>query len=83
MTNDELIDLVWDKKPLEDFKKIFKQYKDSLDWGDLLYICKCEKEYASVGGDEGYLENSPICYEYIEYLQSIIDFLEDKGIKVS
>ena len=46
-------------------------------------MCYCEESYASVGGDEGYLENSPVDFKYLAYLEKLIAFLEENGIKES
>lgn len=44
-------------------------------------MCYCEESYESVGGDEGYLDNPPINHERLAYLEKLIKFLEDNGIK--
>lgn len=44
-------------------------------------MCYCEESYESVCGDEGYLDNPPINHERLAYLEKLIKFLEDNGIK--
>lgn len=44
-------------------------------------MCYCEESYYSVGGDEGYLANLPINHKRLSYLEKLIKFLEDNGIK--
>ena len=78
-----LIDMLFDRCPLQDFEKLLKSGDKMLDWGELLHMCYCEESYASVGGDEGYLENSPVDFKYLAYLEKLIAFLEENGIKES
>ena len=40
-----------------------------------------EKNYESVGGDDGFMDNPTINYTRIEYLGKLIEFLEENGIK--
>ena len=77
----ELIDLMFESKPIEIFEKLFAENREYFDWSELLHMCYCEESYESVGGDEGYLENPPINYERLTYLKKLIKFLEDNGIK--
>lgn len=83
LVNDEfeLIDLMFESKPIEIFEKLFAENREDFDWSGLLHMCYCEESYVSVGGDEGYLENPPINYERLTYLKKLIKFLEDNGIK--
>jgi hypothetical protein len=76
----KLIDMLFDRCPIEEFQQLWKS-KENLDWGELLHMCYCEESYESVGGDEGYLENPPINHERLAYLEQLIAFLEDKGIE--
>ena len=77
----ELIDLMFESKPIEVFQKLFTENRENFDWSELLYMCNCEESYESVGGDEGYLDNPPINQERLKYLEALIKFLEDNGIK--
>ena len=83
LVNDEfeLIDLMFESKPIEVFQKLFTENQENFDWSELLYMCYCEESYESVGGDEGYLDNPPIHHERLKYLETLIKFLEDNGIK--
>ena len=75
-----LIDMLFDRRPIEDFEKLWNS-KEDLDWSGLLNMCYCEESYESVGADEGYLDKFPINHERLEFLRKLINFLEDKGIK--
>ena len=77
----ELIDLMFESKPIEVCQKLFTENQENFDWSELLYMCYCEESYESVGGDEGYLDNPPIHHERLKYLETLIKFLEDNGIK--
>ncbi len=76
-----LIDMMFDDSSIDSFKSFWDKDKDAEKWGRLLHMCYCEKSYVSVGGDEGYLENPPICFKRLKYLEELIDFLEKLGIK--
>ena len=76
-----LIDMMFDNSSIDSFKVLWNKDKDSEKWGHLLHMCYMEEKYAHAGGDEGYLENPPICVERIKYLHELIDFLEKLGIK--
>ncbi len=75
-----LIDMMFASEPIDKFKKLWAVEKDIEKWQRLLYMTCCEDSYVSVGGDEGYLENPPINYERIEYLEELIAFLKSKGL---
>lgn len=77
----KLIDLMFESKPIEEFQKLFIENREDFDWSKLLHMCYCEHSYESVGGDEGYLDNPPINHERLKYLETLIKFLEDNGIK--
>ena len=77
----ELIDLMFESKPIEVFQKLLAENREDFDWSELLHTCYCEESYESVGGDEGYLDNPPINHERLAYLEELIKFLEDNGIK--
>ena len=77
----ELIDLMFESKPIEKFQKLFTENREDFDWSKLLHMCYCEESYESVGGVEGYLDNPPINYERLVYLKRLITFLEDNGVK--
>lgn len=76
-----LIDMMFDSSNIDSFKALWEQDKDAEKWGHLLHMCYCEESYESVGGDEGYLDNSPINVERLKYLEELISFLEGLGIK--
>lgn len=76
-----LIDMMFDNSSIDSFKQLWDEDKDAEKWGELLHLCYCEESYESVGGDEGYLENPPICVERLKYLRELIEFLEKLGIK--
>lgn len=75
-----LIDMMFASRPLEEFERLWNS-EEAYEWSELLHMCYCEESCARVGGDEGYLENPPIPYEQLAYLQELIAFLEEKGIK--
>lgn len=77
----DLVDMMFESENINSFKSLWDKDKDAEKWGHLLHMCYCEESYVSVGGDEGYLENPPICVERLKYLQELIDFLEKLGIK--
>ena len=76
-----LIDMMFSSEPIELFQKLFAENREDFDWEQLLDMCYCEESYESVGGDDGYLDNPPINNERLEYLEKLIKFLVDSGIK--
>jgi len=81
MNTVDLIGMMFENKPIEEFEKILNSGNTAIDWGELLDMCYCEESYESVGGDEGYRENPPINQERLTYLSNLIAFLESNGIK--
>lgn len=77
----DLIDMMFDSESIETFKSLWEKDKELEKWSELLHSCYWEESYESVGGDEGYLENPPINYKRLEYLKSLIAFLEGVGIR--
>ena len=75
-----LVDMLWDREPIKKFEELLKAQIPDLEWGHLLHICYCEESYLSVGGDEGYLDNPPIDYEGLAYIEKLIALLEENGI---
>lgn len=63
----ELIDLMFESKPIEIFEKLFAENREDFDWSELLHMCYCEESYESVGGDEIYFENPSINYKRLAY----------------
>ena len=78
-----LIDMMFDSASIEEFESLWNIDNDNKKWGDLLYMCYNEKSFVRAGGDDGYKENPPICYERLEYLEELIKFLEELGVKVN
>ena len=74
-----LIHMMFDSKPISMFEVLLEEHPE-LDWGDLLRWCYTERSYERVGGDCGGVENPPICYERLEYLERLIEFLERSGV---
>ena len=82
MTTSDLIHMMFRSEPIEVFAKILEENNSDLEWDKLLDMSYCERSYESVGGDEGYKKNPPINHERIEYLESLINFLESNGIAI-
>lgn len=78
-----LIDMMFDYASIEAFKALWDIDNDNKKWGVLLYMCYNEECYERAGGDEGYKKNPPICYERLRYLEGLIKFLENLGVKVN
>ena len=68
------------KKIIDNFLKHIKD-KDAKKWSELLHSCYWEQSYESVGGDEGYLDDPPINEKRLKYLEELITFLEESGVK--
>ena len=81
--NKDLTDMMFRNEPLENFRELLRNNRDTFDWGYLLHMCYCEESYESVGGDFGDEDNPPINHERIAYLKKLIEFLEDNGIEES
>ena len=81
MENYTLINMMLEESPIEDFEELLKTQREKLNWLKLLEYCYTEESYESVGGDLGYMDNPPINYKRIEYLNNLIAFLENNGIK--
>ena len=75
-----LVDMMFFGEPVVKFKKLWDIEKDVEAWQQLLHMAHCEVRYARVGGDEGYLDNPPINYERIKYLEELIVFLKSTGL---
>ena len=82
MTTSDLIHMMFRSEPIEVFAKILEENNSDLEWDKLLDMSYCERSYESVGGDEGYKKNPSINHERIEYLESLINFLESNGIAI-
>lgn len=78
----DLIDMMFDGADIGTFKLFWEMDKDVKKWGTLLNMCYWEQSYESVGGDEGYLDDPPINTKRLEYLEELIKFLEELGVKV-
>ena len=76
-----LIHMMFGNSSIDSFKALWEQNKDAELWGQLLHMCCIEESYVSVGGDDGWMENPPICTERLKYLQELISFLEQLGIE--
>lgn len=76
-----LIDMMFESSSIDSFKQLWYKDNDAKKWGELLHMCYCEESYVKAGGDEGYMENPPICTEQLEYLQELIKLLENLGVK--
>ena len=48
-----------------------------------MHSCYWEQSYESVGGDEGYLDDPPINEKRLKYLEELITFLEESGVKAA
>ena len=83
MDTGDLMDMMFDNKPIEDFEKLLKSGDTVFDWGQLLHMCYMEQSYERVGGDFGDEENPPINHERLAYLAILIDYLKSNGIKES
>ena len=77
----KLIGMMFDSASVDDFARLWDADKDPKAWGALLHMCYWEESYVSVGGDEGYKENPPICRERLYYLRELIDYLEKLGVQ--
>ncbi len=75
-----LLDMMFDRSPIEEFEKLWRPGEDLLSWGELLLFCECEESYLSVGGDEGNSETPMIDHESLERLGKLIAFIEGKGV---
>ena len=76
-----LINMMFRNSSIDSFNALWEQNKDAELWGQLLHMCYIEESYVSVGGDDGWMENPPICTERLKYLQELISFLEQLGIR--
>ncbi|MBR4287692.1 MAG: hypothetical protein IKT55_08315 [Clostridia bacterium] len=76
-----LIDMMFDSLSIDFFKSMWDKDKDARKWGRLLHMCYCEESYEAVGGDDGDLDNPPINFVRLKYLEELIDFLESIGVK--
>lgn len=81
MTTSDLVYMMFENEPIEMFEKIMEVENTEFQWDQLLDMCYTEKIYESVGGDYGDEDNPPINYDRIEYLNKLIDFLEQSGVK--
>ena len=77
----ELIDMMFESTDIDTFKLLWDNDNDAKKWSELLHMCYWEQSYESVGGDEGYLEDSPINEKRLKYLEELIDFLEQSGVR--
>ena len=77
----KMIHMMYGSESIETFKALWEQDKDPEKWSQLLHSCYWELSYTRAGGDEGYLDNPPINVGRINYLQALIGFLEEVGIR--
>ena len=77
----DMIDMMYGRESIETFKTLWEKEKDPEKWSELLHMCYWEVSYERVGGDEGYPDNPPINVERIKYLEELIGFLEEVGIR--
>ena len=77
----DLIDMMFESADIDAFKFLWDKDKGAKKWSILLHMCYWEKSYESVGGDEGYLEAPPINKKRLKYLETLIKFLEESGVK--
>ena len=73
--------MMFDSRPIEKFEELLKSGNPGHEWEELLHMCYCEESCERVGGDEGYMQNSPINHERIAYLNNLIALPESCGIK--
>jgi len=76
-----LIDMMFEGSSIDSFKSLWDKDNDAEKWSELLHMCYWEQSYERAGGDEGYLDNPPINAERLNYLEELIKFLEESGIK--
>jgi len=77
----DLIDMMFESTDIDTFKLLWGKDKDAKKWSKLLHSCYREQSYESVGGDEGYLDDPPINEKRLKYLEELITFLEESGVK--
>ena len=77
----DLVQMMYGSESIENFKDLWEQDKDPEKWSQLLHSCYWELSYTRAGGDEGYLDNPPINMERIKYLEELIGFLEEVGVR--
>ena len=77
----DLIDMMFKSTDIDTFKLLWGKDKDAKKWSELLHLCYWELSYESVGGDEGYLDDPPIDEKRLKYLEELITFLEESGVK--
>ena len=76
-----MIDMMYGSESIETFTTLWEKEKDPEKWSELLHMCYWEVSYERVGGDEGFLDNPPINVTRIEYLEELINFLEQSGVQ--
>ena len=81
MSTEKLINMMFESKPLEMFEELWKTGDPNLEWGRLLHMCYCEASYESIGGDFGDMDDPSINHWRLDYLEKLILFLEEKGLK--
>ena len=77
----DLIDMMFESTDIDTFKLLLDNDNDAKKWSELLHMCYWEQSYESVGGDEGYLDDPPINEKRLKYLEELITFLEESGVK--
>lgn len=77
----DLTNMMYESADIDIFKSLWDKDKDKEKWSSLLNSCYWEQSYVRVGGDEGYLEDPPINEKRLKYLEELINFLEESGIK--
>lgn len=78
--SDSLTDMMFERKPIEDFYSKLQQIDNQSEWSDFLHLCYFERKYLKAGGDLGYLDDPPIDKDGIVYLDQLIGFLKDNGV---
>ena len=77
----DLIDMMFESTDIDAFKLLWSKDKDAKKWSELLSSCYWEQSYESVDGDEGYLDDPPINEKRLKFLEELITFLEESGVK--
>ena len=77
----DLVGMINEGRPIKEFEALLHAGNTEPGWGYLLHFSRLEKSYEEAGGDFGDEENPPINREKIEYLEKLIAFLEQNGIK--
>ncbi len=77
----DLVEMMFDGEPIETFEKLLKAGENFLGWDELLRMCYCEESYESIGGDFGDEDDPSMNHERVAYLERLIAFLEQNGVR--